>query len=246
MPPSYTLPPPASSALDMASERSPAERGTENHHNTKSTAEDLPPLYTGLTNDLSERISAVKLVADSVAQQRQHAARSLIGHPFNAGLFVIIAAIAANLLQQRRNNWPVVLTTLAGLAMSALVAVRHFTEPYIKQAETVNMEWMGGDETIVVVTKFGEEVIGTAVLGWEKPKGGKKGKSNGNGSGMGGKGLLRAWTVRLRYRGKGEGKMLLEEAVKVAKAKGWDAFEVEEQNICKFWCRHSFVSSGTY
>jgi ribosomal protein S18 acetylase RimI-like enzyme len=37
----------------------------------------------------------------------------------------------------------------------------------------------------------------------------------------------------VRYRGKGEGKMLLEEAVKVVQQKGGDGLAFAEDNVCE-------------
>ena len=84
-------------------------------------------------------------------------------------------------------------------------------------AEEIGWEWLGDDRVIVV--KWGEEVIGSLVLGWEEDEavanGGKKKRGSG-GKKRGCWAVVRAWTVRLKYRGKGVGEGLLEEAVRVA------------------------------
>ncbi|KAL9575906.1 MAG: hypothetical protein Q9212_007577, partial [Teloschistes hypoglaucus] len=64
-----------------------------------------------------------------------------------------------------------------------------------------------GAENVVVVTKWGEEeIIGALVMKVMKRER---------------KAVLRAWTVKLRYRGREVGRGLLEEGVRVARAKGY-------------------------
>lgn len=101
-----------------------------------------------------------------------------------------------------------------------------------------------GGEVVVLVTRFGEEVVGAVVLtalqdpdhpaSNEKVKagggGGRKSQrshtanANANAYVTGNtktKGTIRAWTVRQKYRRKGVGGALLEEAVKLGREKGW-------------------------
>ncbi len=101
--------------------------------------------------------------------------------------------------------------------MAALVAVRGATGGYLVAAEKLGWKWLeaeaeeeqGGngktrgkrDETVILITMFGEEVIATVVA-----KVLKKEK----------RALVRAWTTRLKYRGKGVGKDLLEQVVRIA------------------------------
>ncbi|KAL8928088.1 MAG: hypothetical protein Q9172_001075 [Xanthocarpia lactea] len=72
-------------------------------------------------------------------------------------------------------------------------------------------------ENVVVVSKWGEkeEIIGALVMRvLRKEK----------------KAVVRAWTVKLRYRGKGVGRALLEEGVRVAKEKGVGNVEFEREH----------------
>lgn len=75
-----------------------------------------------------------------------------------------------------------------------------------------------GDETVVLVTQWGEEIIGAVAL--RCPRKEKKA-------------YLRAWTVRARYRGKGVGRALLEEGVRHVWGRGIRGVEVEGGNICE-------------
>ena len=188
----------------------------------------VPELHTTSSPTEDERTDALRLVADSVAQQRQFAARALIGHPAHIAVFVAICAGMVQLITLRfgRAETGVLFTTFAGVVMAALVAVRGAVGPYLVQAEKVNWDWVGEDA--LVVTRFGDEVIGALVLGWDGA--GEKGRGKRR---KGGVGLVRAWTVKLRYRGRGEGRALLEEAVKVVKERGGDGVGFAENHVCE-------------
>lgn len=115
----------------------------------------------------------------------------------------------------------IVATTCAGVTMVCLVGIRGITSGYLNAAEELTWKWAeneDGERDVIIGSKFGEEIIGAVVLRLEKNGTGKKGKRNGNGK-PGGKGVVRAWTVRIRYRGKGVGTELLEEAVRVTREK---------------------------
>jgi GNAT superfamily N-acetyltransferase len=91
-------------------------------------------------------------------------------------------------------------------------------------------DWLGDDRMVVV--KWGEEVIGALVLGWADGEAAKKKQ----GRRKRGKAIVRAWTVRLKYRGKGVGEGLLEEAVKVAGERGADGVVFERDHASEFYC----------
>jgi hypothetical protein len=188
----------------------------------------VPELRTTSAPTEAERHDALRLVADSVAQQRQFAARALIGHPANVAVFAACCAAVVQLITWRfgRADAGVLFTTFAGVIMTALVAVRGAVNPYLLQAERVNWDWVGEDA--LVVTRFGDEVIGALVLGWDGA--GEKGRGKRR---KGGVGLVRAWTVKLRYRGRGEGRALLEEAVRVVKERGGDGVGFAENHVCE-------------
>lgn len=113
--------------------------------------------------------------------------------------------------------------------MATLVAVRWATGKYLTLAEDINWEWLGDDRMIVV--KWGEEVIGALVLGWADGEAAKKKQ----GRRKRGKAIVRAWTVRLKYRGKGVGEGLLEEAVKSAGERGADGILFERDHASEFF-----------
>ncbi|KAI9721962.1 MAG: hypothetical protein M1812_001920 [Candelaria pacifica] len=212
---SSTLPPP--SPLAGATNPSSSEQPPDNN-----PLANVPSLTTYLTTSSSEKISALKLVADSVAQQRQTASRALIFHPLALGALGLVLAIVAQILLNRpRGHVALVATTWAGITMAALLSVRWATGGYIEAAEGINWKWLCDDEgreDEVLVTRFGEEVIGCVILRFvaEGGKGRRKRVARG---------VIRGWAVRLRYRGKGVGLGLLEETVGVVRERGAEGVE---------------------
>jgi Acetyltransferase (GNAT) family len=184
----------------------------------------IPPLTTNVLTDPEDRILALKLVADSVAQQRQAASRAVIFHPIFAAIWVLLNALVFQWLYKDRSDLGIVICTAGGMTMAMLVGVRMVTGPYLSEAETITWSWLSnpetGDEDLLIGSKFGEDVIGALVLRLERP-GGAGGKRKGKVVKIGGKGkgIIRAWTTGLKYRHKGIGTALLEEAVRVTREK---------------------------
>ena len=122
------------------------------------------------------------------------------------------------------SDWAIVGTTTVGLMMAGLTGVRWMVSGYIDEAERVGTwAWLEKDE--VLVSRFGEEVIGTVVLKAEGEDGGgtagKKARKAASGGAGNVKGVIRSWTVKRRYRGKEIGVGLLEESVRLCRERGW-------------------------
>ena len=197
--------------------------------------EELPELSYNVApaEPAKDRVEALKLIADSVAQQRQEASKAVILHPATLSATAVILAIMAKLTELS-----LMITTSAGLIIAGLVAVRWYTSSYIAQAEAINRKWLQitittdgnnassngsppkkngnkNEDPIVLVSKWGDEIIGALVMRVVKRER---------------KGYVRAWTVKLRYRNKGIGRGLLEEAAKVVWARGGRMMEFESQH----------------
>lgn len=181
----------------------------------QAPATQLPQLSTYTAESEADRIDGLNLIADSVAQQRQVASKMLILHPINLAVLGVIMAMVAQYMLRRHGDYFVFSTTAGGITMAFLIAVRWLTGGYIGLAEKIGADWLGDDR--VVVAKWGNDVIGALVLGWADNDAAKK-----RGRRRRGKAVVRGWTVKLKYRGKGVGEGLLEEAVKVAGEKGAD------------------------
>ncbi|KNG47056.1 acetyltransferase protein [Stemphylium lycopersici] len=198
---------------------------TEARAPAKAPVDELPQLSTYTAETEDDRIEGLRLVADSVAQQRQVASKAMMFHPVTLTAYVVAVAIAAQYMLRWYEDKMMLVTTIGGISMTFLIFIRWMTGGYIGMAEDINMEWLGGDRLIVV--KWGEDVIGSLVLGWADNDAAKK-----RGRRRRGKAVVRAWTVALKYRGKGLGGDLLEEAVKVAGERGADGivFDADHAN----------------
>ncbi|KAI9787202.1 MAG: hypothetical protein M1839_003437 [Geoglossum umbratile] len=171
---------------------------------TQATADPLagvPELVTYPTSSVPERILGLKLIADSIAQQRQLASRSLIYHPLSLSLYVLVLAVASHYIYRVPSDLAILSTTAIGITMAFLVAARWLTGEYIHAAEAVRWTWLHDDD-LVVVTRFGDEIIGVVAVRF---------------AAEGHRAEVRGWSVRLRFRGKGVGGALLEEAVRLAR-----------------------------
>jgi len=192
----------------------------------KAPADELPQLSTYTAESEQDRVEGLRLVADSVAQQRQVASKVLMFHPISLAAYVVTVAIAAQYMIRWYEDRLMLGTTLGGITMTFLIFIRWMTGGYIGMAEDIDMEWLGDDRLIVV--KWGEDVIGSLVLGWADNDAAKK-----RGRRRRGKAVVRAWTVKLKYRGKGVGEGLLEEAVKVAGERGADGILFDADHASK-------------
>lgn len=194
----------------------------------KAPADELPQLSTYTAETEEDRIEGLRLVADSVAQQRQVASKELMFHPISLAAYAVAVAIAAQYMLRWYQDKMMLATTIGGITMTFLIFVRWMTGGYIAMAEEINMDWLGDDRLIVV--KWGEDVIGSLVLGWADNDAAKK-----RGRRRRGKAVVRAWTVKLKYRGKGVGEGLLEEAVKVAGERGADGILFDPDHASTFY-----------
>ncbi len=236
---SQTLPPVSPSPLSSA----PTQADLDS---------DIPPLSLEILTDRTDKAAALKLVADSIAQQRQAAAFHLVFHPL---LVAVLAAALAAVFRYAwvKNNQHDLGTTLmlvSGTIMTYLIGIRFITSGYLRAAEDLNWDFLtpggagsGEQEDLVLGTRYGPDVIGALVLRLERPS--SDNHTNGSGGGRrkahsrqnslkGGKGVIRAWTTRLRYRGRGLGGDMLREAVRLTRERcGKDAevgFALEHAN----------------
>ncbi|KAL1873802.1 hypothetical protein VTK73DRAFT_765 [Phialemonium thermophilum] len=231
----------------------PAGRGAE-----AAKDDDIPPLSLDILTKREDKADALRLVADSVAQQRQQASRNVIFHP------ICLAVLVAALSLVYRYTWlggrrdlGMCLLLGSSVVITYLMAVRFLTAPYLRLAESVGWSWLEADdgkEDTIIGMRFGSEMVGALVLRLEQsgaapgssspsssapsaavggPKkrashskrgsgsSGTGGAGGGSASGSGGngtgRGVIRAWTTKLRFRGRGVGGDLLQEAVRVTR-----------------------------
>ncbi|KAH6954905.1 hypothetical protein DER45DRAFT_318225 [Fusarium avenaceum] len=163
-----------------------------------------PPLAIEILTQPNEKKDALKLVVDSVAQQRQTASRALIFHPVALSIFTAVVAIAhygANV----GKDITTMITIYPGIVITYLVAIRYFTSSYIRIAEETDwLDWLKSNdvEDSIIGARFGEEIIGAVIL--------RLNKSDNTA-------LIRGWTTKSRYRRRGLGGDVLRESIKIAK-----------------------------
>lgn len=127
--------------------------------------------------------------------------------------------------------------------MAMLVAVRGATAGYLGEAEKIKWDFLEPEteegaereRDTLIGAKFGDEMIGALALRLEPTASALSSKKKGKSVSLkGGKGVIRGWTTKLRYRHKGIGTGLLEEAIKVTRERcGKDAelgFGVDHAN----------------
>lgn len=203
-----------------------AEKPQNDNGDAKGALDGVLPLsYRVVTRDV-EKQDALRLVADSIAQQRQTASAAIIFHPLClAGLVTMCAGVYH---QYQHAGYGTVMTMLSGVVIVYLSFVRFYTSRYIDMAE--KFRWKeyitgpDGKEDTIIAAVFGEEMIGTVVLRLKGDEANKKKKKTGAQASKDGQGIVRAWTTKLRYRGKGIGSDLLHFAVQTThRAFGPDA-----------------------
>ncbi|KOS17405.1 hypothetical protein ESCO_006443 [Escovopsis weberi] len=198
---------------------------------TASRLDGIPPLsYRALTTE-REKQDALRLVVDSIAQQRQVASAAVISHP--ACLAALAGMCAAAWRLYAHQGLGTLVTMLCGVGIVYLSTTRYFTAAYIQRAEAFRWKsWIGGgeedhhqeqsdikeehqhrhakkerkrdarEEDTVLAAVYGQEIIGALVLRLEAPRR---------------RGLIRAWTTKARYRGKGVGSDLLQLAARTTR-----------------------------
>ncbi|KAH7039040.1 hypothetical protein B0J12DRAFT_580550, partial [Macrophomina phaseolina] len=221
------LPPPSplASAIPMSADEYSSDAKQSQSAGANPLA-GVPELLTAAAQSEEDKVAALKLVADSVAQQRQAASWALLSHPAVIAGYVLLLAVLYRFMYRVPSDMPVLFTTGAGVTMACLVTVRLLTGGYIRHAESINWGFLDEAADSVIITRFGEQIIGALVLGWAGPS------STGNKAARRrkGRGMIKAWTVKLRYRGKGVGTGLLEEAVKETVKRGGEGVEFAEDH----------------
>jgi GNAT superfamily N-acetyltransferase len=195
---------------------------------TPDPLDSIPPLTTKTLTSAPDKVAALKLVADSIAQQRQLASTAVIFYPVTIAVYVLVLAIVSQLLYKSNDDIPLLLTTGAGITMALLVGVRAWVNEYITLAEGFNTSFLendDGEQDIIIGSRYGEGIIGALILRIER-NGHGNGKKKSKGGKTGGKGLVRAWTTKQRYRGAGVGTELLEEAVRLTREKLGNSAEI--------------------
>ncbi|OAA60857.1 acetyltransferase, GNAT family [Cordyceps fumosorosea ARSEF 2679] len=190
----------------------PSTRITTTSSTSSSNEPEIPQLTYTVAQTTEEKRDALRLVADTIAQQRQVASTTIIFHPAVLGPF---AALLSALVYRSRHDWVGAVIFVAGVLVAYLAAVQYFTYGYLQRAEAFNWKAFitpeeGEGEDTVMYARYGDSIIATLVL-----RLGKATKTNTSSKKKGSRSAaqIRAWATRLRYRGTGVGGDMLRNAV---------------------------------
>ncbi|OAA32467.1 acetyltransferase, GNAT family [Moelleriella libera RCEF 2490] len=191
---------------------------------TSSKSSVIPELSFGVLTKVPEKQDAMRLVTDSIAQQRQIASFSVIVHP--ACLVGLVAGCTSVWRLNADRDFGTALMMVCGLILAYLAAVRLLTANYIRLAESMRWtEWIAsphGEDDYILAARFGEEIIATLVLRLLPPA--DSSQKTRSSSLKGGSAIIRAWTTKQRYRGKGVGGDMLRLAILTTRSRcGGDA-----------------------
>ncbi|OCT45109.1 acetyltransferase, GNAT family [Cladophialophora carrionii] len=219
--------------------------------------DSLPELTTKPAVTEDDKVEALHLIADSVAQQRQLASTAIIFHPFTLCALVLLFGLAyQNLYKGSYSDWAIIGTTSAGILMAALITVRWLTGGYIFEAERIGTwKWLNegrdeseadivGSQDDILLTRYGEEVIGAIVLRGVRDHPTQAASTGRSRKNVPITGQIRAWTVKRRYRRKGIGQGLLEEAIAWCRDKGWQGPEFAEKHANSAKLVHPIFTGG--
>lgn len=222
--PYYTPPSPSLSASSSSSASSGTAPSSPLTAPSQLVAEDdIPDLVLEPLSSNDDKREALHLVADSIAEMQPRATKALVLHP------ACLAGLAAAIALGRAITGGLNLFFTCGVTMTYLLAARYLTSGYVRLAETTDWaSWLrspspdaaAGQQDIVVGARYGGSLIGALVLRMQ-PNPTRRSRAR---SLRGGRGVIRAWTTKLKYRGTGVGSDLLLEALRVTKDKcGRDA-----------------------
>ncbi|KAJ5467978.1 Acyl-CoA N-acyltransferase [Penicillium sp. IBT 31633x] len=209
---------------------------------------ESPGQSTDVATEDFQIVAALKLIASSVAQQRQIAAKQLISHPITLALVAVVLGCSINIIYHDQSNWLYILVTCAIALSTGLSIVKRLVDGYIDEAEMVGtLNWLYGHDpcrgngsiaeqtdpefnsdngfTFVLVHRFKRRIIGALVISIvpNDTEPDQEVILTGFPKNKNYTPFIRAWTVQQEFRGYGIGADILNEAVKICYEKGWQA-----------------------
>ncbi|KAM3429075.1 hypothetical protein MY4824_008443 [Beauveria thailandica] len=207
----------------------------------------IPRLTYTAAQTADEKRDALRLVADTIAQQRQVASTAVIFHPATLGPFV---AVLAGLVYRSGSDWVGAVILASGVVVAYLAAVQYYTYGYLQRAERFNWKRFitppsasdgppaQQQQDTVLYARYGDDVIAALVLrlvaASKMPPPSSSSSTVASQQqqqqqqrGTGSSAQIRAWATRLRYRHAGVGGDMLREAVALARSSLGPAAAIE-------------------
>ncbi|EEP80391.1 predicted protein [Uncinocarpus reesii 1704] len=202
------------------------EKGDQSYEIDLSSAE--PPITISHATTEEDTAAALELIADSVSQQRQMAAKAIILHPTVLATSILVFLTSVKLLYTGSlSDMILMMTVWVGFSVFALCLIKYMLRGYLDVIERVgNWPWLS--ETSVhgashrrdeiLVAKENGEVIAVLVLRIVKAMTspdvpGARPRSSRRKSSARWTGIIRAWTVKRTHRLRGTGTRLLTDVV---------------------------------
>ena len=95
------------------------------------TQDEDPQLSFETHTRPEDKIDALKLIGDSIAQPRQIASRHLIFHSLCLGVFSGVLSIAHIALGLAKDDYVSMVITYSGFVLAYFLAIRYLAGPYI-------------------------------------------------------------------------------------------------------------------
>lgn len=252
----------------MADSIDTAETTTALQATPQTLSDEPPPLTTTVAATTDSRVDVLKLIADSVAQQRQYGTTAILYHPLTVLVLTTFLLVIYHYFSPASTaDYLLFGSTATGILMALLASTRLLTKHYITEAENVGTwKWLDrgrpdgsiiDDADTLLLTKFGERPIGAIILravrdnqlntsantSTSMSTGSNSSRSSTTTSSPTKRrtpnkstasnpptALIRGFAVTNKYRRKGVGSALIEEAVKVCKERGWEGPEVDPEH----------------
>ncbi|KAJ4164950.1 hypothetical protein LMH87_006603 [Akanthomyces muscarius] len=191
--------------------------------------EDIPELSLDPLRTEDEQKEGLKLLADTVAGMRTPATVTVMSHPSCLVPFTTFLSIIYYTRYTIPGHFKVTACCTYGSVIVYIFLIWCMARPYKTFAKDINRAWLDeeGPNRDIMVGARGKDnkLAGVLVLRLSPklvPTGGRR--RTRSLSFKGGRGLIRAWAVRRKCRGRGVGKELLQEAVRITRERcGKDA-----------------------
>ena len=237
---------------EHATTTKPKDVVDQKRHMSPSTSQVVldPTISPGQSTDVAiedfEIISALKLIAVSVAQQRCLAAKSLVHHPTTLTLVAVSFAYSVGVIYHHPSCWPYLVVICTTAVLATLGIVTRLLRGYSDEAEKVGtLNWLYGHDpskavsdtttqedpafnsdsgvTFVLVYRFGRYIVGALVMSITYSGIQPHPKDNATTLPIGENydAFIRAWTVQKGFRGYGVGTTLLNESIRICYKHGW-------------------------
>ncbi|TQV96183.1 GCN5-related N-acetyltransferase [Cordyceps javanica] len=184
--------------------------------------DDIPDLSLDVLRTEDEQKEGLELLAGTVAGMRTPATVTVMSHPSCLVPFTTFLSVIYYTRYTIPGHFKVTACCTYGSVLVYVLLIWCLARPYKTFAKDVNRAWLdeeGPNRDIMVGARGRDRKLAGVVVLRLSPKlvptGGRR--RTRSLSFKGGRGLIRAWAVRRKSRGRGVGKELLQEAVRITR-----------------------------